>query len=167
MTLKECQFLKCFEPTTFLYVCLHPENAKLRRRFLFWCLQNCILQRSEIHLINSQTFFPSPSLSRKFPQLLSNLVPFWTTFIFACVREIHVLFWTRFIFLTAATLYIERLFDSGNAVHREAFTPPPPQKMDKKSRQKAESSFTECIEIFGIWTKGIRLFVCALHKQNK
>ncbi len=39
--------------------------------------------------------------------------------------------------------------------------------MDKKSRQKAESSLTECIEIFGIWTKSIRLFVCALHKQNK
>ncbi len=59
------------------------------------------------------------------------------------------------------------VFDSSNAVHREAFTHTPPQKMDKKSRQKAESSFTECIEIFGIWTKSIRLFVFALHKQNK
>ncbi len=49
---------------------------------------------------------------------------------------------TANFFLTAATLYIEKLLH-----------PPPPQKMDKKSRQKAKSSFTECIEIFGIWTK--------------
>jgi hypothetical protein len=60
------------------------------------------------------------------------------------------------------------VFDSGNAVHREAFTDThTPQKMEKKSRQKAESSFAECIEIFGIWTKSIRLFVFALHKHNK
>ncbi len=61
------------------------------------------------------------------------------------------------------------IFDSGNAVLGEAFThTPPTQKMDKKSRQKAESSFTVCFEIlFSIWTNSSRLFVCALHKQNK
>jgi hypothetical protein len=54
-------------------------------------------------------------------------------------------------------------FDIGNAVHEEAFTPPP-QKMDKKSRQKDEPSFTECDEIFIIWTNNIRLIVSALLK---
>jgi len=61
-------------------------------------------------------------------------------------------------------------FDSGNAVLGEAFTHthPPPKKMDKKSRQKAESSLTECFEIlFSIWTNSSRLFVCALNKQKK
>jgi hypothetical protein len=59
------------------------------------------------------------------------------------------------------------IFDSGNAVLGEAFThTPPTQKMDKKSRQKAESSFAECFEFFfSIWTNSSRLFVCALHKQ--
>jgi hypothetical protein len=64
---------------------------------------------------------------------------------------------------------LSSVFDSGNAVLGEAFThTPPTQKMDKKSRQKAESSFAECFEIlFCIWTNSSRLFVCALHKQNK
>jgi hypothetical protein len=34
------------------------------------------------------------------------------------------------------------IFDSGNAVQGEAFTHP--QKMDKKSCQQTESSFTKC-----------------------
>ncbi len=33
--------------------------------------------------------------------------------------------------------FSERIFDSGNAVHREAFTHTHPQKMDKKSCKKA------------------------------
>ncbi len=43
----------------------------------------------------------------------------------------------------------------------------PPQKMDKKSRQKAEWSLTKCEKFLSIWTNGIRLFVFAQHKQSK
>ncbi len=59
-----------------------------------------------------------------------------------------IFFWTIFYLI---------FFDSGNAVHREAFTHTP-SKMDKKSCQKAELSSTECEKIFSIWTFGIRLF---------
>ncbi len=50
---------------------------------------------------------------------------------------------------------------------RGFYTPPHPQKMDKKSRQQTESSFTKCKWAFSIWINSIRLSVCASLKQNK